>query len=129
MALLQDGQLLLVHQTYRCEQIWTMPGGGIEEGETAAEAAVREVREETCLETRVIRLLYSGPRNRGSGFYYCYLGEMIGGELQLGVDPELVNGEQDIDDVRWWHLDLLTEHSEVSLILPALYMTKGISND
>jgi len=31
---------------------WTFPGGGIEPGETAQEAAVREVREETGLLVR-----------------------------------------------------------------------------
>jgi len=37
--------------------LWEFPGGKVEEGESAAEAAVREVREETGLEVRPIALL------------------------------------------------------------------------
>ena len=43
---------------------WGLPGGSIEVGETADQAAVREVREETGYEVEVIRLIgvYSDPK-------------------------------------------------------------------
>jgi len=45
---------------------WGLPGGRIEPGESAIEAAVREVKEETGLTIRVTRLLgvYSEPSER-----------------------------------------------------------------
>jgi 8-oxo-dGTP pyrophosphatase MutT (NUDIX family) len=44
---------------------WALPGGAIETGETAHEAVVREVREETGFAVEVLRLVgvYSDPRH------------------------------------------------------------------
>jgi glycerol-1-phosphatase len=42
---------------------WNLPGGGLELGESVAQACMREVREETGLEVKVVRLIgvYSTP--------------------------------------------------------------------
>ncbi|MDR6536480.1 NUDIX hydrolase [Variovorax soli] len=44
----EQGQLLLAHATG--QKHWDIPKGGAEEGESAREAAIREVREETGIE-------------------------------------------------------------------------------
>jgi putative (di)nucleoside polyphosphate hydrolase len=44
----EQGQLLMAHATGR--KHWDIPKGGAEEGESARNAAVREVREETGIE-------------------------------------------------------------------------------
>ena len=51
-----DGKVLLVR--HRGESHYSLPGGGIEKGETSLEAAVREVREETQLRATYAKRLF-----------------------------------------------------------------------
>lgn len=63
----EDGVLLIRLRN----RDWDIPGGGIEPGETAGEAAVREVREEACAEIEILEpvgiqeLELFGPRPAG----------------------------------------------------------------
>lgn len=55
----ESAQILLVRHTYI--DGWYMPGGGVDPGESACDAAVRELREETniaCLEAPHLHGLY-----------------------------------------------------------------------
>ena len=51
----EGGQVLLVKLTYG-RRNWELPGGNTEPGESAEETALREVREETGLRVRAVRL-------------------------------------------------------------------------
>jgi len=88
---------------------WEFPGGKIEPGETAADALVREIREELHAEIRVGSLLdtveYDYPK-----FHMvmrCYLCELISEELEL-VEHEAAQwlGAGDIWSVRWLPSDV-----------------------
>lgn len=59
-----SGQILLEKRSDN--GMWGLPGGNLEPGESIADAAVREVREETGLAIRLSRLIgvYSEPADR-----------------------------------------------------------------
>ena len=88
-----DQRMLLVRQHHDGKDIWMVPGGGIEEGESAAEAAVREVKEETDLDIGLDGLLWHVEEvsQRGQRFVNFFLGHLKDGSqrLALGSDPEL----------------------------------------
>ncbi len=47
VAFIEDGKLLIVQSVRSSKNnVWTLVGGGVEEGETEVEAAIREVSEE-----------------------------------------------------------------------------------
>ena len=46
-------QFLLLHKPRRCDA-WQLPQGGVEDGETISEAALRELKEEAGVEAEII---------------------------------------------------------------------------
>ena len=56
-------RVLLCHR--RDIDVWNLPGGRVEDGESPWDAVVREVREEVCLDVEVTRLtgMYWKPEN------------------------------------------------------------------
>lgn len=94
-VVLLEGRLVAVRRRYdpfRGE--YTLPGGMVEYGETMEEAVVREVREETGLETRVVSLVgvYSHPGRDPRGHVVSAVYELspTGGILAAGSDAAAV---------------------------------------
>ena len=56
-AIFRDGRVLIVRRARPpARGIYTLPGGGVELGETLEEAVIREVREETALDIAPVAL-------------------------------------------------------------------------
>lgn len=53
-VVISDGQVLLIKR--RDVEVWALPGGAIDSGESIAQAAVREVKEETGIDIHLVRL-------------------------------------------------------------------------
>lgn len=81
VAVLDDGKILLTKR--EDFEIWCMPGGHVEVGETLAQAAVRETFEETGVEVELTHLvgLYSRCHSwEGSSIHVaCFAARPTGG--------------------------------------------------
>ena len=57
--IVEDGKLLIVQHGLLSKHTgkWEFPGGKIKTGETSEEALIREIREELCLNVRLIKSL------------------------------------------------------------------------
>ncbi|NOT33270.1 MAG: NUDIX hydrolase, partial [Candidatus Eisenbacteria bacterium] len=96
-----DGVLLVKRRWEPAAGAWCLPAGFMEYGETPEHCAVRELREETGIEARLIGLfgVYAGlddPRVRA--VLILYTAEATGGKLEPGDDAI---------EARWFALDRL----------------------
>ena len=75
---------------------WCLPSGGMKPGESASEACIREVEEETGLQVAIKRLIgvYTTPHelivyqdeNKIQLVALCFEAEIVGGELRLSCE-------------------------------------------
>ncbi len=104
-VVIRDEKVLLVK---RCNEpdagLWGFPGGHVDLGETALDAAVRELREETTITARHIRYLTNVDviEQDDSGAVRFHF-------LLAAVLCEYVSGEpfaqDDVSEARWWPVD------------------------
>lgn len=72
----------------RCDvAIWVFPGGGVDCGETSESAVVREVKEETGLDVKIVRKVgeYT-PLNRLARFTEVFECRIVSGEPSIGQE-------------------------------------------
>jgi 8-oxo-dGTP diphosphatase len=103
----RDGKILLLYRKKEGRVYDAVPGGTIHEGESPAQAAVREIREETGLVVKV-----HGPvltlQNQGRTEYY-FDARDVRGDPVLGGEEAARNSAQNRYVLMWIGLDALVK--------------------
>lgn len=110
--LIEGDKILLIRRGKEpFKGMWGVPGGRIEDDETAEQCLVREMKEETGLDVVPLKLvgLYSDPkRDPRLIIAAAYLVKRVGGE---------VRGGDDAAEARWYGLEdmpaLCTDHGKM----------------
>lgn len=95
VLVMRDSQVLLVRRIMEPNRgLWSIPAGFVDAGEDPAEAAVREVREETGLIVEIDGLLdvvHDRAHPNGASIIIIYAGRVISGEMGAGDDVDGVD--------------------------------------
>lgn len=110
--LIENGKILLIKRARDpFKGMWAIPGGRIEDNETAEQCLVREMKEETGLDIEPIKMtgLYSEPsRDPRLIIAAAYLVKKLGGEVMAGDDA---------GEAKWFDIDktptLCADHEKI----------------
>jgi 8-oxo-dGTP pyrophosphatase MutT (NUDIX family) len=118
-------EVLLVHR--RHPKLWALPKGTPDAGETIAETALRETREETGLDVqleaplRSISYVFVRGRTRFHKTVHFFLMRPVGGDL--------ARHDHEFDEVRWFQLEealeLMTHATERAVVEEAAARLSG----
>ena len=93
--IVRGNTVLLVKHRKAGRNYWMLPGGGVQQGESLAEAVVRELSEETGLTVRPLELVLANdsiaPDRSRHIVHLCFTAEITGGELCCGEDTRVVD--------------------------------------
>ncbi len=127
---IKDGKLLLMHRFNKGREYWVFPGGGVEEGETPAQAAVREIYEETTIDVTINKLLYQIKWDTGEQNYF-YLCEYVSGEPRLhpdSVEVEEMKGGEQVYEPMWVEISKLSSLTLYQLEIRDLFLADYQNN-
>jgi 8-oxo-dGTP diphosphatase len=101
ILILRDRHVLLARRAVEpVKNMWDIPGGFVDAGESAEQAVVREALEEASLHVRVCDYLGSLPDVYGDRgvptLNFCFVAEIISGELRA---------QSDVAELQWVSLD------------------------
>lgn len=108
-VVVRDGKILMERVFYFGREFFTLPGGGIEKGETPEQAVLRELKEECGLDGAILRPLAVQYKSHGCAEYSFEVGIPAEQEPITGYDPEESSGNPPLKEVLWMRLDEINE--------------------
>ena len=111
---IRNKRILMEKLYYNGREFYSIPGGGIEDGETPEQTAIRELKEECGLDGIIVKKLAEvyNKENTENSFFVKVSDNQ---QAVLGFDPEEDADNQPIKDVLWMKLDEIPEKDRAFL--------------
>lgn len=81
-------EVLLCHR--RDKDIWNLPGGGLEPGEFITDALTREVKEETGLEVKIVKLVGVYDKVQERDVVFSFVCKVVSGKILLNSEADVI---------------------------------------
>lgn len=117
IVLIQDGKVALIERHRAGLDYFVFPGGGVNEGETHEQAAVREAMEELGVEVAIKQKISEIQLGHKSRQVY-FLAEQTGGWFGTGVGEEYTDSDPNDPDEGiyvpiWMQIEELSSHKNI----------------
>jgi len=116
IILIEDDKVALIERHRAKLDYYVFPGGGVDEGETPEQGAIRETLEELGDDVEIKRKVAIIHFDQSTQFYY--LVERVGGEFGTGTGEEFTDAdpndpEEGIYIPIWMPIDELSQHEKI----------------
>lgn len=102
LIIIDKDKILLIHRHFQGREYYVFPGGGVEEGESLEEAAIREAKEETNFDVKIDKHLWEIYNEFDKRPNHFFLVTTFSGNMKLGGPEAARNSAQD-NYVLEWH--------------------------
>ena len=112
---IRDEKILMVKHRRNENEYYTLPGGGIEQGETPEQAAIRELHEECSVNGKIVNKTSERTDPLGNGITIYTFHIDIGNEIPMLNNNLSEKEKQVLIEVRWMSLDEICERDRAFL--------------
>ena len=130
IVLITENKVALIERYRAGLHYFTFPGGGVDEGESPEQAAVREALEELGISVAIKQKVAEVQFGQNSRQIY-FLVEQVGGEFGTGKGEEFINSAPDDPESGvyipiWMSVDELPRHTNVKPADVAKLVVKSV---
>ena len=130
VVLIKDNKVALIERHRAGLDYFVFPGGGMDEGETPEQAAIRETLEELGIDVVIkqkVAEIQLGPKSR----QIYFLVEQIGGEFGTGQGEEFTDSDPNDPDEGiyvpiWMPINELRQHTNIYPVDLAKLVVKSV---
>jgi 8-oxo-dGTP diphosphatase len=130
IVLIQNGRVALIERYRAGLHYYSFPGGGVDEGESPEQTAVREALEELGIQVTIRQKIANVQLGYKSRQFY-FLAEQTGGEFGTGTGEEFESSN--LDDPQkgmyipiWMPIEELSQHTNIYPVEVARLVVKSM---